>query len=113
MKVTSFIAIAIFVGFAVNVPLILMGASRSTLLIVDVVLAGLWFFNHDSAADDVFQTFLVYGFIFSLWSVLGLLIVVILSLLSFDMKLPGSAYVIAATGLFGVVREMSKSSSEN
>jgi hypothetical protein len=44
---------------------------------------------------------------------LGLLIVVILSLLSFDMQLPGSAYVIAATGLFGVVREMSKSSSEN
>lgn len=113
MKVASFIAMALFVGFAVNVPLLLLGASRSTLLIVDVVLAGVWFFNHDSATDGLFQTLLVYGLVFSLWSVVGLVIVVTLSLLSFNMHLPNSAYVIACTGLFGVVREIAKSSSKN
>lgn len=112
MKISALIAMAFFVGLAVNGPMIMFGASRSTLLIVDVVLAGLWFLNQWKAADRIFETLWTYGFLFTMWSMLGLVIVVALALLSFDMHLPNSAYVIVCIGLFGIVREIFKSSAK-
>lgn len=108
MKIAAFIAMAFFIGLAVNAPLVMFGASRSTLLIIDVILAGLWLANQDRDTESIFVKFWIYGFVFSLWSVIGLLVVIVLALLSFDMHLPNSAYVIAGTGLFGVLREISK-----
>lgn len=109
MKISGLIVMAFFVGLAVNVPMVLFGASRQTLLIVDFVLAGLWFLNQGKVVESIFEKLLIYGLVFSMWSILGLVIVVVLALLSFDMHLPSSAYVIACTGLFGVVREIFKS----
>ena len=113
MKIAGFGALFLLVGLAINLPLILLGVSRETLLVVDLVIAAVWALlpsdERGDSAERLLSSLFEYGIIFTMWAVIGLIAIVILGLLSTGIHPPYSFYIIAAFGVVGVVRAMMKS----
>ena len=96
--------------FAVAVPLLLSGVSREAVWPIALVCAALLLIARAGGSVQNFMGGLfIYGIIFSVWCVAGVVLVVFLALFFFDIRPPLSLFIVAGVGVFGVVRELNKS----
>jgi hypothetical protein len=111
-QVIGWLGLAVMVMFAIGIPMLLLGFSKEDVWPTSLVVALLFLaLRPGGSASEAASFLLGYGITFSVWCVGGAMLEIVFHLV-FDMERPATLMVVAAVGVFGVLREGQASKSD-
>lgn len=109
-NILAWIALGIFFAGAIGIPLMLVGVDQHFVWPIALIFsAGLIAARPGGTAEKCLSFLCSWGLVFSIWCVVGFLLVIFLGFIFSNLGPPDSLFIVAFVGLYGVYREVQSS----